>query len=52
MLTAKHVILVVSRPSCSTCRVAMAHLAKALKLHLTVAQARPKGGAPCLTTFK
>ena len=52
MLTAKHVILVVSRPSCSTCRVAMAHLAKALKLHLTVAQARPKGGVPFLATFK
>lgn len=52
MLTTQHVIVVVSRPSCSTCKVAMAHLAKALKLHLTVAQARPKGGVPFLATFK
>ena len=38
-----HVVVVVSRPSCSSCKMAMKHLAKCLKLRITVAQSSING---------
>ena len=50
MIQAVHIVVVVSRPSCSSCKTAMKHLAKILKLRITVAQGNAKG-PPFVTTF-
>lgn len=47
-----HVVLVVSRPSCSSCRVALAHLARRLRLQVTVAQGTGStDGLPTIDTY-
>lgn len=51
MIPALHIVVVVSRPSCSSCKTAMKHLAKILKLQITVAQGSAKG-PPFVTTFR
>ena len=45
-----HVLLVVSRRSCSTCKVALTRLAERLRLKITVAQGTTDG-VPAIDTF-
>lgn len=47
-----HLVLVVSRPSCSSCKVALAHLAGRLQLKITVAQGMGSiHGLPVINTY-
>ena len=47
-----HLVLVVSRASCSSCRVALAHLARRLRLKITVAQGTDStDGLPTIATY-
>ena len=44
MVPKRHVVVVMSRASCSSCRIALAHLAKCLKLDITAVQGAKDGG--------
>ena len=44
MVKKRHVVVVVSRASCSSCKIALAHLAKCLKIDITVVQGAKDGG--------